>query len=67
MPKATLTYNLPEEEYEFELACKALHLQVVIDEFDNYLRGRLKYETLTDEQDKTLEEVRSKFWELKND
>lgn len=67
MPKVTLHYNLPEEQDEFDLAYRGAKLACAVEDFDNYLRGKLKYEELTDEQYKLYEEVRNKLWELRNE
>lgn len=67
MPKATLTFQLPEETQDFQDACKAQHYVGVIDELDNFLRSKLKYTELTDEQDMVYSEVREKLWALRNE
>lgn len=67
MPKAILEYDLPEERDDFDLAMKAAHLDYVIYELDNYLRGKLKYGELTDDQDRLYQEIRDKLTELKNE
>ncbi len=64
MPTATLTFQLPEETEEFETANKAAKVSCAIHEYDNYLRARLKYETLTDEVYHALELARNKLHEL---
>lgn len=38
-----LTFSLPEEREDFELACKAVSLQVALDEISNYMRTVTKY------------------------
>lgn len=67
MPKVTFTFNLPEEREELELAQKGPHLSSVLDDLDNYLRHKLKYETLTEEQYAVYEDVRKKLYELRNE
>jgi len=42
--KAILKFTLPEEQYEFLVATKAINLASVINEFDNFLRSKAKYE-----------------------
>lgn len=65
---ATLTFDLPEEQEEFETAVNGQKYRSVLSELDNYLRGRLKYSDLTDEQYKIHEEIREKLWgELNNE
>lgn len=65
--KATLSFQLPEENEEFGYATKGVLYSIVIHDLDQYLRGKLKYETLTDEQYKIYDEIRSKLHELVND
>ena len=67
MPKAILEFNLPEEREEFENAHKGVHYLIVIEDLDNFLRAKLKYTELTEEQATIYQEVRDKLWELKND
>ena len=66
--KAILEFNLPEEKQEYQLAANATDYAITLEEFDNYLRGKIKYDdTLTEEQCHVFEEVREKLWEFKND
>jgi len=46
VPKSTLTFNLPEEQEELNHALNAVAYIAALQEIDNYLRGRLKYEEL---------------------
>jgi hypothetical protein len=64
--KATLVFDLPEEEEDFNLAVKAIHYKIVLDDVDNHLRGKLKYSELTQEVYDALSEVRSFLLENKN-
>lgn len=43
MPKATLTFQLPEERCEFYLASKGAAWYFVAWELDQWLRGQIKY------------------------
>lgn len=64
--QATLTYQLPEEKEEFELATNAVKWMSVSHEMAEYLRQQLKYhsEKYTDEEYKVLEQVRKKLQDL---
>ena len=42
--KATLTFNLPEEQYEYDAANKGVKALAIINELDEHLRSILKYE-----------------------
>lgn len=59
MAKGTLSFNLPEEQVEFEMACKALDFNCVLDEFDNELRNHLKYDSHPHWDSQTVEEIRT--------
>lgn len=48
--KATLTFNLPEESHEFDNATQGAKMRSVLWDFDQWLRAKVKYEDLTDEQ-----------------
>lgn len=62
--KVTMSFTLPEEREEFNLALKGVNYNLVIEDFENWLRSKIKY---TDETTVTLEEVREKLNEFKND
>ena len=59
--KAILKFNLPEDNQEFELAAKASKMYCTLWEFDQWLRGEIKY------NGKELNEVRDKLREIMND
>ncbi len=67
MPKAILFYDLPEEADEFDLAYQGAKLACIIEDLDNYLRAKIKYSELTDEQEALYQEVRDKLTELRNE
>jgi hypothetical protein len=62
--KATLEFNLPEESEEFELARNGAKLSCAVSDFQNYLRSKIKYDELSDEQLAVYEEVREKLFEM---
>ena len=66
MPKATLEFNLPDENQEFELATKGLNFWSVLIDFDQYLRSKMKYESdsLSKETYDSLQESRDKLNQL---
>jgi len=66
--KAILEFNLPEDAHEYDLMNKAVDMSVVLHEFDQYLRGRLKYEdNISVEAYDAIEEARHKLWEMAKD
>jgi len=62
--EAILKFDLPEERSEFKDACDGAKLRSAAQEFDNYLRGRLKYEEMPEIVDDTLSDVRDKLHEI---
>ena len=63
MSTVQLTFNLPEESNDAELAVKALDMSVVIFELDQWLRSKVKYghdfKTADEALEKTRDELRS--------
>jgi hypothetical protein len=70
MPKATLEFNLPEEQEEYRLAMEGSEMSRIVEELDNYLRNQLKYSS-HGEDDRIIraiyQEIRDKLWTLKNE
>jgi hypothetical protein len=65
--KGTLSFSLPMENEEFKVAQEGSARRAVLDTFDNYLRNKLKYEELSDEQHKIYQEVRDELWKTKQE
>jgi len=61
MPKAILEFNLPEESQEFEMANKGACAHIVLEELDQWLRAKWKYEG---QESVSIEEVRKHLREL---
>ena len=62
---ATLTFTLPEEAEDLDLARKGGDWRIVVEDMDGYLRGRLKYEEdLSEEADRALDAARQKLHEF---
>ena len=60
--KATLEYNLPEDQDEFDSARKGPMYKSFIHEFAEYLRRKTKY---TDpDKPVTVDEVKDEFWQM---
>ncbi len=62
MPKATLTFNLPEEQHEYRLANKAGELSLILWDFTQLVRSKTKHGD-PDER-VSWEEVREVWWNL---
>lgn len=65
--KAILEFNLPEESVEHLLALRGDAYKYALDDMDNYLRARLKYEDLPGQVAETLQAARDKLNELIQD
>ena len=64
--KAILEFNLPEEEPEFMEAVNGGMFKHVLWKLDQDLRGKLKYEPLTDCEYKCYETIRKDLHSLLN-
>jgi hypothetical protein len=62
MANGTLSFQLPEEQPEFDLACKAGDLLFVLNELADSLRSHLRYSTDPDWDTTTV----AKLYELLN-
>lgn len=62
--EATLKFNLPEEQEEFDMACKSHAYRRVIEDIASYMRRRWKHEVLMVEQEHIIEEIQGKLYEL---
>lgn len=58
MAKATLEFNIPEEQVEHEMACKAPDMYCVLCDLDHELRNHLKHDSHPDWDSSTIEEIR---------
>jgi hypothetical protein len=67
MPRVMLVYKLPQENDEFQYAKQGVDRSTILSEFDNYLRGRLKYEDLPEAVEEALQAARDKLHEIKNE
>ena len=62
--KATLTFNLPEDQAEFDFAVQGSNMYSALWDISQELRTLWKYEELTDEEFKIVEKIRNKFYEI---
>lgn len=60
--KATLKFNLPEENDEYYMAVNGNKFQLVLWDLDQYLRNEIKY---NDKEE--LQPIRNKIYELMED
>ena len=61
---ATLKYNLPEDQFEFESAVKSTKMFFALTEIKDELRAIWKYEELKENQFEMVERIREKFFEI---
>jgi hypothetical protein len=59
--KATLTFNLPEEQHEYSNAVEGSKMRSVLWELDQWLRAKLKYEELSDGQYDAFKQTRDEL------
>lgn len=62
--KATLKYNLPDDEFEFNCAVKSMKMYFALTEIKEELRAIWKYEELKENQFEMVERIREKFFEI---
>ena len=60
--KATLEFNLPDEQHEFYCATKGQDMISVLWEMQKELRTLWKYEELSDEEQLIVERIRETFF-----
>ena len=63
MPIARLEFELPTESAEHRDALDGGKWRLLFWEFDQYLRGRIKHEEMSEERRTLLEEIRRKLSE----
>jgi hypothetical protein len=62
--KAKLTFNLPEDQAEFDLAIQGSKMYVALWDISQELRTLWKYEELKQEEWDMVERIRNKFYEI---
>ena len=64
---ATIEYNLPEDEFEFNCAVKSTKMYFALTEIKDELRAILKHGELRDDQYKFLDKMNERLHEILND
>jgi hypothetical protein len=62
--RVILEFNMPEESEDYTVAMRGWKYRRVIEDFDNWLRSKIKYE---DVETMDLQVLRDKFNEIKID
>ena len=65
--KAKLTFNLPEDQAEFDFAMQGSKMYSALWDISQELRTLWKYEELNDDEWKMVERIRDKFYEILDD
>jgi hypothetical protein len=65
--KARLTFNLPDDQHEFDLAVQSGKMYSALWDISQELRTLWKYEELSEEEWKMVERIRDKFYEILGD
>ena len=65
--KATLEFNLPDDQHEFDLAIQSGKMYSALWDISQELRKLWKYEELNDDEWKMVERIRDKFYEILGD
>jgi hypothetical protein len=63
MPRATLSFKLPEEHYEFHTAVAAMDYRIVLQNALEYMRGKVKYEDHPPEVKAIIQDIRQAIWD----
>ena len=58
MPKATLSYNLPEEQTDFDMATHAADMWIILNDLNEELRSHIKYTSHPEWHGETVEDIR---------
>jgi hypothetical protein len=66
MPKYTIEFHHDEEE-EFQICIKSMDYWNALFDLDQWLRNKLKYEDINEEQYKAFEEVRNELHQKLNE
>jgi len=65
--KAKLTFNLPDDQHEWDNAVNANAMYLALWDISKELRTLWKYEELSEEEWNMVERIRDKFYEILDD
>jgi hypothetical protein len=63
--KVQMVFDLPQDSEDYALAFHGHRYKRIIDEFDNFLRNKLKYGEITENENKIYSERREKLHEIR--
>jgi hypothetical protein len=64
MARVTIEFDSIEDKHELDVCINGGKWYTLAWQLDQYLRGRLKYENLSEDAYKSLDEARDKLYEL---
>ena len=62
--KAIIEYNLPDDQYEYDMSLSAIKMHTAMMEMGNYLRSEYKYNEYSEEKAEYINEINVKFWQI---
>lgn len=65
--KGILQFDLPEEGQDYQDAIKGGDYKAVLWDLDQFLRNKVKYGDIPEDQEKCFQECRDKLWGLLKD
>jgi hypothetical protein len=67
MAKVTIEFDSIEEQHEMDVCINGGKWYTLAWQLDQYLRGRLKYEPMSDKEYEVLQQMRDKLHELRSE
>lgn len=64
--KTILEFNLPDDKEDLQFALNGVSYYLALTDMQDWLRSQIKYGDYTDDQDKLLEIIQSKFYDILN-
>ena len=61
--KATLEFELPEDEYSYDIHKQAVEMSIILAEFYQYIRGLYKHGHTFKDADEAVDVIRNRFVE----
>jgi hypothetical protein len=65
--QAQLTFNLPDDQEEYELCNKAQDMSYALHQIQQYLRSKVKYETHDEKKWEAYDEIYQQFYVILNE
>jgi hypothetical protein len=65
--RAVLEFQLPEEQEAFDMAVRSSAYYLALLDLSNFLRQKVKYSNLTNDERKAYEAIRAEFFAILSD